>query len=109
MNSISEQEKRKMTDQENEWGNIRLDTEKVKLQFEALLEVVDNLKAENARLREALEFYSNKDNWKSWVEHADCFEPVTFTSDESRCIQDEGNKAREALKQPGTDARKGAQ
>ncbi len=69
----------------------------------ALIERVERAEAENARMREALEFYAEPANFLNsppWEEDPECFTPnaVPFTTQEDGAkVCDCGDKARAAL------------
>jgi len=67
---------------------------KVKMLNEDLKQELNRLKAENARLMEALEFYADDMNWQNVpaTSHPDCIDFVSFIQE-----KDAGSKAREAL------------
>lgn len=58
------------------------------------IEDIDTLLAENQKMREALQWYADEKNWKERNEGNDYY-GWFFTSN---CREDEGQRAREALK-----------
>jgi len=57
----------------------------------------EELEAENKKLREALEFYANKDNWENYSDDIyPCYIKMKKDSDSNFYA---GKKAREALKE----------
>ena len=60
---------------------------------------VDELEEENARLREALEFYANPKNWTEGHKYRDADEATIFEdADEVSALKDMGATALRALK-----------
>jgi hypothetical protein len=67
----------------------------VKFNKELVRKEIEKLQAENKKLREALEFYAKETNWKlNKNNHAPLF---------SKCENDLGDIAREALKEIGNN------
>jgi len=63
---------------------------------------VQELEAENKRLREALGFYADPENWTQGHKYKDLDDATIFTDDDARGVDaDHGVKATQALK--GTD------
>jgi hypothetical protein len=69
--------------------------------------IVDELQAQNKKLREALEFYADRNNWKFQSYSSDCEEVIDFNDLGCRSYTDKadfacssgGRRAREALKE----------
>jgi len=60
---------------------------------------VQELEAENKRLREALGFYADPENWTQGQKYKDLDDATIFTDDDARGVDaDHGVKAIEALK-----------
>ena len=65
----------------------------------ALKERVEALEAENARLREALAFYADGDNWERSHKYRDADDATVFVDDALTVImEDRGRTAQQALK-----------
>ena len=58
--------------------------------------IEDALRAENERMRKALEFYADPVNWKYQEVTNDTTKEIMYFS--AKCKIDDGDKAREALK-----------
>lgn len=76
------------------------------MHISALMEKIEKLRAENARYREALKFYADRNNWKFYSYSNDCKDMIEFSDvgvksyneDADYACGSGGRRAREALK-----------